>query len=100
MIVNKVFQAPRSLSFSDWNTWIFMKKTIFECSELINWITSDNKDSEFGCLHRTFSLLQDMMSTWRNRGRPPHSAELTFQILEVLYRDFNGCHTTSHVNVR
>lgn len=91
MIVNKAFQAPRSISFSDWNNWIFIKNTIFECSELI----TNYEDRELKCnqLHRLFYLLQDMMSTWRNRGRPPHSAELTFQILEVIYRDFTACQT-------
>jgi hypothetical protein len=99
MIVNKTFRAPRSLPFSDWNNWIFVKNSIFECSEQINCITIDkDRKLRFDQLHQSFSLLKEIMSMWRNRGRPPHSAELTFQILGVMYRDVTGHPRMLHVS--
>ena len=71
--------TAKLVTFIDWTNWIYVRNAIFDCYDAIT-------DCSPNVSYR-FEIVQKVVEMWRSRGKPPHSADSTAQILEILYRD-------------
>mmetsp|Transcript_3047 Transcript_3047/g.4637 ORF Transcript_3047/g.4637 Transcript_3047/m.4637 type:complete len:495 (+) Transcript_3047:79-1563(+) len=80
-------QLPRNLPFIDWEEWMTVKNLVFDSYRLI--LACDDQLDAKEASSRTSNIVQAqrIVAMWRVRGKLPHSADSTAQLLEIIYRD-------------
>ena len=79
-------QHPRIVPFINWSEWNFVKTAFYQDNLADqNAVININSNSE------KLRAALNLVNVWRWRGRVPHSADVTAQLLEVILKDERYC---------